>query len=304
MQHDILTKGDNQMSITQAQRMESVPFSEIRSLVEKSSELEKQGADIIHLEVGRPDFDTPSKIKECAKRCLDEGKVHYTSNYGAIELREAIARKLLRDNKLHYDPKTEIMVTVGVTEGLSNVLNGLLNSGDEILVPNPVWLNYMHVPRMLGAVPVSYNLLEENDYQIDTEEIEKNITNKTKMLVLISPNNPTGGVLGKDLLHKLAAIAIKHDLIVISDEIYEKIIYDGHKHFSIAEVPGMKERTIVLNGFSKAYSMTGWRLGYIATTPNLLNAAVRNHQYTTTCAPSFAQYAAVEALDRTIAKTT
>ena len=284
------------MEIIEAKRMNTVPFSGIRKIMEKGVLLEKQGVKVIHLEIGRPDFDTPANIKECAKKSLDEGKVFYTSNFGIPELRKAIADKLEKENGVVYNPDGEIIVTVGLSEAIFNVMTALLDTGDEILVPDPVWLNYIHVPRMLGAVPVTYNLLEKNNYQLDLQEIESKITSKTKMIAIISPNNPTGGVLNKSVLEKLAAIAIKHNLIVLSDEIYEKIIYDGNVHYSIAAFPGMKERTVTLNGFSKAYSMTGWRLGYIAAPANIIDSTVRTHQYITTCAPSISQYAAVEAL--------
>ena len=284
------------MDIKAAKRMDVVPFSGIRKIMEKGVQLEKQGVKVIHLEIGRPDFDTPVNIKEAAKRCLDEGKVFYTSNYGIPELRKAITEKLAKENGVSYDPDKEVIVTVGLSEAIFDVLTSLLDEGDEILVPDPVWLNYIHVPRMVGAVPVTYNLLEKNNYQLDIEEIERKITSKTKMIAIITPNNPTGGVLSRDVLEKLAAIAIKHNLIVLSDEIYEKIIYDGNKHYSIASFPGMKERTVTLNGFSKAYSMTGWRLGYMAAPAAIIDPSVRMHQYVTTCALSFGQYAAIEAL--------
>ncbi|MDF2570809.1 MAG: aspartate aminotransferase [Sporomusa sp.] len=284
------------MNIKEAKRMEMLPFSGIRKIQEKGVQLQKQGVKVIFLDNGRPDFDTPRNIKECAKRCLDEGKVFYTSNFGLIELRQAIAEKLAKENNIVYDPATEIMVTVGVTEAVSNLLLSLVEAGDEVLVPAPTFLTYRDMVRMIGAVPLSYNLNEEKDFQVDIQELERKITDRTKMLVLISPNNPTGSVLSKEELEQIAAIAIKHDLLVLADEIYEKIIYDGKKHYSIAAFPGMRERTVTLNGFSKAYSMTGWRVGYIAAPAAVINAAVRMHQNTTICAASFAQYAAIEAL--------
>ncbi len=171
-----------------------------------------------------------------------------------------------------------------------------LNEGDEILVPNPVWLNYIHVPSSLGAVPVTYSLKEVNNYQIDFEELESKITDKTKMIVIVDPSNPTGGVFSKETLEKLADIAIRNDLLVLSDEIYEQLVYDGEKHVSIASLPGMKERTIKLSGMSKAYSMTGWRLGYMCAAKEIISACVRVHQYTITCASSFVQEASVTAL--------
>ena len=285
--------------IRHAERMNNIPFSGIRRIMEMATELEKKGEDIIHMEMGRPDFDTPENVKQAAKEALDKSKVFYTSNYGTIELREAIAEKLSDDNDLKYDPETEIIVTAGVSEGVYDSIFTFLDEGDEILVPNPTWLNYPLIPKMVGAVPVSYHILSDKGFHIDPDEIESKITSKTKMLVIVSPNNPTGAVVEKDVLEKLASIAVKYNLIVISDEIYEKIIFDGGKHISIAGLPGMKERTIVLNGFSKAYSMTGWRLGYLAADQNLVSDLIKTHQYNATSASSISQYAGIEALKNT-----
>ena len=280
-----------------ASRMETLPFSEIRVMMEKATQMQKNGEDVIHMEIGRPDFDTPEVIKQAANRALANGNVFYTSNYGTPELRQAIADKLKRDNNIDYKAE-EILVTIGVGEGTYAAVAAFTNPGDEILVPDPVWLNYIHVPNFFGAVPVSYKLKEENDYQIDLDEIEGLITSKTKMLVINTPGNPTGVVQSQDTLEKLAEIAKKHDLIVVSDEIYEKLVYDGAKHVSIAALPGMKERTITLNGFSKCYSMTGWRLGYVAAPVEFIKAMVRVHAYINTCAPSFVQEAGITALEK------
>lgn len=277
--------------------METLPFSEIRVMMEKATQMQKNGEDVIHMEIGRPDFDTPEVIKQAANRALANGNVFYTSNYGTPELRQAIADKLKRDNNIDYKAE-EILVTIGVGEGTYAAVAAFTNPGDEILVPDPVWLNYIHVPNFFGAVPVSYKLKEENDYQIDLDEIEGLITSKTKMLVINTPGNPTGVVQSQDTLEKLAEIAKKHDLIVVSDEIYEKLVYDGAKHVSIAALPGMKERTITLNGFSKCYSMTGWRLGYVAAPVEFIKAMVRVHAYINTCAPSFVQEAGITALEK------
>ena len=189
-------------------------------------------------------------------------------------------------------------MTIGVGEGTYAAVAAFTEPGDEILVPDPVWLNYIHVPHFFGAVPVSYALKEENDYQIDLDQIESLITPKTKMLVINTPGNPTGVVQSYETLEKLADIAKKHNLIVVSDEIYEKLVYDGAKHVSIAALPGMKERTITLNGFSKCYSMTGWRLGYVAAPVEFIKAMVRVHAYINTCAPSFVQEAGITALEK------
>lgn len=280
-----------------ASRMEALPFSEIRVMMERATKMQKNGEDVIHMEIGRPDFDTPEVIKQAANTALANGNVFYTSNYGTPELRQAIADKLKRDNGIDYKAE-EILVTIGVGEGTYAAVAAFTEPGDEILVPDPVWLNYIHVPHFFGAVPVSYKLREENDYQIDLNEIEGLITPKTKMLVINTPGNPTGVVQSRETLEKLADIAKKHDLIVVSDEIYEKLVYDGAKHVSIAALPGMKERTITLNGFSKCYSMTGWRLGYAAAPVEFIKAMVRVHAYINTCAPSFVQEAGITALEK------
>ena len=280
-----------------ASRMEALPFSEIRVMMEKATQMQKNGEDVIHMEIGRPDFDTPQVIKEAANQALANGNVFYTSNYGTPELRQAIADKLKRDNGIDYKAE-EILVTIGVGEGTYAAVAAFTEPGDEILVPDPVWLNYIHVPHFFGAVPVSYKLREENNYQIDLDEIEGLITSKTRMLVINTPGNPTGVVQSQETLEKLAEIAKKHDLIVVSDEIYEKLVYDGARHVSIAALPGMKERTITLNGFSKCYSMTGWRLGYVAAPVEFIKAMVRVHAYINTCAPSFVQEAGITALEK------
>lgn len=280
-----------------ASRMEALPFSEIRVMMERATKMQKNGEDVIHMEIGRPDFDTPQVIKDAANTALANGNVFYTSNYGTPELRQAIADKLKRDNGVDYKAE-EILVTIGVGEGTYAAVAAFTEPGDEILVPDPVWLNYIHVPHFFGAVPVSYKLREENDYQIDLDEIEGLITPKTRMLVINTPGNPTGVVQSRETLEKLADIAKKHDLIVVSDEIYEKLVYGEAKHISIASLPGMKERTITLNGFSKCYSMTGWRLGYAAAPVEFIKAMVRVHAYINTCAPSFVQEAGITALEK------
>jgi len=278
-------------------RITPLPFSGIRAVMEKANQLERDGNKVIHLELGRPDFDTPTLIKEACKDSLNKGHVFYTSNYGNQELRERIANKLSFENKIPYHPK-EILVTVGLSEAIYCVLGSLLDEGDEVLVPDPVWLNYLHVTKHFGGIPVTYNLKEANGFEIDFEEVLAKISNKTRVIVLISPNNPTGSVLKYSQLKKIAEIAKAKNILVISDEIYEKLIYDGFQHISIASLPGMKERTITLNGFSKAYSMTGWRIGYIAAPEPIIQACVRMHQYITACATSFVQDAAIVALDQ------
>jgi len=278
-----------------ASRMDKLVPSGIRKVNEKALAMERAGEKVIHFEIGRPDFDTPEYIKKAAEKAIANGDVFYTSNYGTMELRQEIANKLLRQNHVDYKA-TDILVTVGLSEAVFDVLCTILDEGDEILVPDPAWLNYHNVPRLLGAVPVTYTLSEENGYQMNLEEVGSKVTDKTKAVVIITPNNPTGGVLSQDTLQGLADLAIEKDLLVIADEVYERLIYDGEKHVSIASLSGMKERTFTMNGLSKAYSMTGWRLGYVAAPEEFIPVLNKIHQHNTTCAPSFVQTASVAAL--------
>ncbi len=278
-----------------ASRMERMAPSGIRRVNEKALAMERAGETVIHFEIGRPDFDTPEYIKKAAIEALRSGDVFYTSNFGKMELRQAIAEKLKRENGLDYKAE-EILVTAGLSEAVFAVLAAILEEGDELLVPDPVWINYRNVPAFLNAVPVSYELKEENGYQLDLEEIRSKVTAKTRAIVLVTPNNPTGGVLCREVLQKLADLAVEKDLLVISDEVYERLIYDGTEHVSIASLPGMKVRTFTLNGLSKTYSMTGWRLGYVAAPQEYIPALNKFHQHNTTCAVSFGQTAAIAAL--------
>jgi aspartate/methionine/tyrosine aminotransferase len=275
--------------------MSTIPFSGIRKIAQAAAKLESQGQQVIHLEIGRPDFDTPQHIKRAAKRALDEGFVHYTSNYGVLELREAIAEKLLEDNSIQVDPQCEIIVTLGANEALSIIMLALLDPGDEVLIPDPFYLNYLHCVQLAEAKAVHVPLREENKFQLAPSDLEAAITPKTKLIIVNSPHNPTGAVLDRETLEAIARVAREHDLLVLSDEIYEKIIYGGTQHHSIASLPGMADRTLTVNGFSKAYSMTGWRLGYVAACKNLIDSLIRVHQYVGTSANSFAQKGAVAA---------
>ena len=278
-----------------AKRMDELAPSGIRKVNEKALAMERAGETEIHFELGRPDFDTPEYIKKACIADIEKGDVFYTSNFGTMELREAIAWKLKTQNNVDYKP-SEIIVSVGLSEAVFDVMTAILDEGDEILVPNPGWLNYLNVPKLLGATPITYTLKEENDYQIDLDEIRAKVTPRTKAMVLITPSNPTGGVLAENVLKELAEIAVKNDIMVISDEVYERLLYDDAKHISIASLPGMKERTITLNGFSKAYSMTGWRLGYAACNEEIVKTVNKLHQHVVTCATSFVQKAGVVAL--------
>jgi aspartate/methionine/tyrosine aminotransferase len=278
-----------------ADRMESIPFSGIRKIFEEVTRREKAGENIIHLNIGRPDFDTPAHIKEAAKKALDESKVHYSSNYGIPQLTKALADKLQQDNQMSYDPG-EIIVTVGGNEAVFMAMMGLLNAGDEVLIPDPCWLNYFYCVQMAGGVPISVPAKEEFQFTPHIDDFRSRVTDKTKMLVINTPNNPTGAVYSAEFLAELAQLAVDKDLYVLSDEIYEKMVFDGHRHVSFGSLPGMKERTLTVSGFAKNYSMTGWRLGFVAASPEAISAMVRVHQYVTICATSFAQWGAVAAL--------
>jgi len=273
-----------------------IPYSQIRVMFDAAQKLEKQGRKIIHLEIGRPDFNTPEHIVEAAIDALRAGKHHYSPNAGIPELRQAISDKFSSEYNLGYDPQTEVVVSNGVAEGVYVAIHALLNPGDEILIPDPRWVNY-DVDAFTNFVdPVDYTLLEDSGFQPVPEEIEEKITGRTKMILVASPSNPTGGVTRKDVLERIAELAIKHDLLVLSDEIYEKIVYPPAEHVSIATFQDMRERTILLNGFSKFYSMTGWRLGYVLGPSELVNPILRYHQYMITSTNTFAQWGAVTAL--------
>lgn len=280
----------------QSEKMNHIPFSGIRKVFEAASDLEKRGKDVINLGIGRPNFDTPTHIKQAAKKALDDGFVFYTSNYGIDGLREAVAEKLKRDNGLDYQ-MSDVIVTVGANQAVSIAMTALLDPGDQVLVPNPSWLHYFYCANLAGAKTVSYPLLEANQFNVIPEDLEKLITPRTKMIIVNTPNNPTGAMLSKETLEKVAQLAVKHNLIVLSDEIYEKLIYDHNVHHSIAGLPGMKERTVIINGVSKSYSMTGWRIGFaVSANSEFISAMIRVLQYTVTCAPSFVQCGAEAAL--------
>ena len=278
-----------------SKKMSTIGLSGIRKMNEKALAMERAGKTVIHFEIGRPDFDTPEYIKKAAYESLERGEVFYTSNLGDMGLREQIAKKLNYQNNIPCKAEN-IMVSVGLSEAIFDALMAVLDPGDEILVPDPVWMNYVNVPKVLGAVPVSYTLKEENGYQMDLEEIREKITDKTKVLVLVTPNNPTGSMLSRETLEGLAKIAIEKDIVIFADEVYERLVYGDQEHVSIASLPGMAERTFTFNGFSKAYSMTGWRLGYVCAPLEYLKEVNKLHQNAVTCAPSLVQKAGIVAL--------
>ena len=251
--------------------------------------------DVTALTVGQPDFVTPWKIREAGIESLETGKTYYTSNAGTLELREEISRYMNRRFNLTYDPKTEVVVTVGGSEAIDAAMRTILQPGDEVIIPTPCFVCYEPLCKLSGATPVIVETRNEDKFKLTPELLESAITEKTKMLVLAYPNNPTGAIMDKDDLEKIAQILRERQIIVLSDEIYAELTY-GRRHVSIASLPGMWERTVVVSGFSKAYAMTGWRLGYICAPAPLAKQMLKIHQYAIMCAPTTAQLAAITAL--------
>jgi len=274
-----------------SEKVKDIKPSGIRKFFDIVSEMK----DAISLGVGEPDFETPWHIREEGIYSLEKGKTFYTSNSGLMELREEIAKYLARKIHVSYDHKSEILVTVGGSEGIDAVLRAVLNPGDEVLIPEPCYVSYVPCAKLADGVPVSIELREEDNFKLTRELLLQKITPKSKVLILPFPNNPTGGIMTKEDLEAIADIIIDNDLLVLSDEIYSELTYQG-EHFSIAALPGMKERTIVINGFSKAYAMTGWRLGYTAGPKEILKQVTKIHQFAIMCAPTTSQYAAISAL--------
>ena len=273
------------------EKITTIKPSGIRKFFDIVSEME----DAISLGVGEPDFATPWHIRDEGIYTLEKGRTFYTSNAGLKELRIEIAKYLDRRFHLQYDPLKEILITVGGSEGIDNAFRAMLDPGDEVLIPQPSYVSYEPCCILAGGVPVIIELKEENQFRLTAEELEAAITPKTKMLVLPFPNNPTGAVMEKSDLQAIAQVVIDHDLYVLSDEIYAELCY-LEEHTSIASLPGMKERTVVINGFSKSHAMTGWRLGYACGPQIIMDQILKIHQFAIMCAPTNSQYAAVEAM--------
>lgn len=263
--------------------------------IRKFFDIVSEMKDAISLGVGEPDFDTPWHIREEGIYSLEKGRTFYTSNAGLKELKEEIAKYLERKCKVTYNPAKEVMVTVGGSEAIDIALRAMLDAGDEVLIPMPCYVSYLPCVTLADGVPVIIELKEENEFKLTKEELLEHITDKTKILILPFPNNPTGAVMTEEDLKPIVDVIKEKDLYVISDEIYSELTY-GKPHKSIASFPGMKERTVLINGFSKAYAMTGWRLGYVTAPEVILEQMLKIHQYAIMCAPTTSQYAAVEAL--------
>lgn len=251
--------------------------------------------DVISLGVGEPDFDTPWHIRDEGIYSLEKGRTFYTSNSGLKDLKQEVSNYVKRSQGITYDQASQVFITVGGSEAIDLAMRAMVNPGDEVLIPQPSYVSYEPCAILADAVPVIINLKEENEFRLTAKELEDSITDKTKILVLPFPNNPTGAIMEKSDLEAIAKVILEHDLYVISDEIYSELTYK-EKHVSIISLPGMAERTIYINGFSKAYAMTGWRLGYACGPANIISQMIKIHQFAIMCAPTTSQYAGVEAL--------
>ena len=278
-----------------AARMSSIGTEGAFAVSARARALEAQGRPMIHLQIGEPDFDTPAHVREAAKKALDEGATHYAPFPGIPELRQAIAADVTRRKGFEADP-SQVFVTVGGKGVMLYAILGLIDPGDEVLVPDPGYPIYESLTRFVGAKPVPIPIRMEHDFRLDVEELADLITPRTRLLIINSPANPTGGVLTRADLERIAELAQEHDLWVMTDEIYGRILYDGAEHVSIASLPGMAEQTIILDGFSKTFAMTGWRLGYAVVPPSLVQTFGQLVINTISCAPTFAQVGAVAAL--------
>lgn len=279
-----------------ADRIRNVPFSPVRKVMERANELEKEGNKMVYFQIGEPDFNTPKPIIDATVEALKNNRTHYGPNRGTVECRNLLAKVIMDKTGLRYDPQTELLVLVGGAEALNVSIFGCINPGDEVIVFTPAFMNYASLIEMVGGVCVNIPLRKEKGLQIDPVDVRSKVTAKTRMMIVNNPSNPTGVVYEESVLEELAKLAVEHDLLVLSDEIYDEILYDGMTCRSIATFPGMRERTILMNGFSKAYAMTGWRLSYVAADARLIPNLLKIHQYETTCAPTFIQDGVAKAM--------
>lgn len=274
----------------------SKTITEIKpSGIRKFFDIVKTMDDAISLGVGEPDFDTPWRIRDEAIYSLEQGRTFYTSNAGLMELKVAISEYLDRKYDLHYDPKSEMMMTVGGSEAIDIGLRAMLDPGDEVIIPEPSYVSYVPCTVLAGGVPKIIELKESDEFRLTAQELEETITDRTKVLILPFPNNPTGAIMEKEDLEAIAEVIRRHDIYVMTDEIYSELTYQMD-HVSIASLPGMKERTVYINGFSKAFAMTGWRLGYACAPEVILKQMLKIHQFAIMCAPTTSQYAGIEAV--------
>ena len=285
------TPNHNSTELPLSRLVRELPQSGIRRFFDIAAQME----DVISLSIGEPDFLTPWAIREAAIYSLERGQTTYTSNLGILELRELITKQLNLLYGLRYNPKDEVLVTVGVSEGMDLAMRAILDPGDEVLVPEPCYVSYKPCVSLAGGVPIGILTTMENEFRVTVEQLEAALTPRTRAIVLGYPSNPTGAIMPREQLQPIVDFAVQHNLYLISDEIYDRLTYDG-VHVSVATLPGAWDRTILLNGFSKAYAMTGWRLGYVCAPAPILAALLKIHTYTIMCAPTMGQKAAIEAL--------
>lgn len=280
-----------------AARLDDLEASATVAIADRARVMKTEGLDVIDLSGGDPDFPTPGPIVEAMEKSVAAGQTHYVASRGVPELREAIARKLERENNLHYDPASEILVTPGAKMALFCAILALVDEGDEVLVPEPAWVSYHPQIRLAGGVPVGVPLSGQDGFRLTEQLLREHLSSRSRLILLNTPNNPTGRVHTNEELGAVARVAVDHDLIVLSDEIYETVVFPPHEHVSLGLHPGMADRTVTINGFSKTHAMTGWRLGYLAARKALVEPIFMIHQHSATCAPSFVQYAGVAALE-------
>ena len=283
--------------LTGAKRLDEVRFSKIRTVMDMVADLRAKGEKVLALSAGEPDFDTPAPIKEAVIKALEENYTHYGSNRGYPALRKLLSEKLEKETGVSYDPETEIIFTTGGAEALNNAFMAVVDPGDEVIVFSPAFITYENLVHMCGAKLVKVPLKKENNYQIDMDDLKAAVTDKTKLLVMNNPNNPTGAVYSKECLEQVCELAKEKNFLILSDEMYSRLVYGDGKFYSIASFPDMKERTIIINGFSKTYAMTGWRVGYVAAPAKLLPSILKVHQYCSTCCPTFIHVGLANALD-------
>jgi aminotransferase len=270
----------------------TMPPSGIRRFFDMLAEMK----DVISLTIGEPDFTTPEPIIRAAIESLEAGETHYTANGGMLSLRELIAANLRDRYGVAYDPRTELVITVGASEGVDAALRATINPGDEVIYHEPCFVAYAACIQLAGGVPVPVSTTKATDFRVTADRIAAAVTPRTKAIFLGYPNNPTGAVLDRSELEAIARVAEEHDLLVLSDEIYDRLVYGAHEHTAFSSLPGMRERTVLLGGFSKSYAMTGWRIGYVAAPAGMMEGIAKVHQYGIMCAPTVAQFAAIEAL--------
>ncbi|MEA4932024.1 MAG: pyridoxal phosphate-dependent aminotransferase [Lawsonibacter sp.] len=282
---------------TGAKRLEKVEPSLIRTILDRASTLRANGKPVVPFSAGEPDFNTPSDIKEAAIRAITNNQTKYTSNRGYAPLRQVLKGYIQRETGVEYDPETEILVTSSAAEALNNSIMAFVDEGDEVIVLTPAFVSYKCLVNMCGAKFIDIPLDADNGFQVDLEAVKAAVSAKTKMLILNSPSNPTGAVFSRESLAAICRLAVEHNFLVLSDEIYSRLVYDDAQFHSIASFPGMKDHCIIVSGFSKTFAMTGWRLGYIATEAKLAAPILRTHQYSTTCSPTFIQVGLAETME-------